>query len=100
MVSYVRSLSGLASNDADTLSAQPLFLAMCGTCHGANAQGNPFFGAPNLTDDIWLYGSSEEAVRTTITSGRSGVMPAHGELLGANKTKILAAYVASLAQQQ
>jgi cytochrome c oxidase cbb3-type subunit 3 len=57
------------------------------------------FGAPNLTDDIWLYGSSMAAVRSTITEGRNGVMPSHGELLGENRTKILAAYVASLSQQ-
>jgi cytochrome c oxidase cbb3-type subunit 3 len=99
MVSYVRSLSGLVNADADALNAKPLFLAMCSACHGPNAEGNPLFGAPSLTDDVWLYGSSELTVRTTITEGRSGMMPAHGELLGSNKTKILAAYVASLAQQ-
>jgi cytochrome c oxidase cbb3-type subunit 3 len=29
-------------------------------------------------------------------NGRNGVMPAHGELLGDNRTKILAAYVYNL----
>jgi len=99
MVKYVRSLSGLVEADADAMSAQPMFVAFCSACHTAEGTGNPIFGAPNLTDDIWLYGSSEDVVRTTITQGRNGMMPAHGELLGENRTKILAAYVYSLSQQ-
>ena len=99
MVSYVRSLSGLAEPDADAMSAQPMFLAICSGCHGANGTGNQAVGAPNLTDDTWLYGSSEDDVYTTITQGRNGMMPAHGELLGADRAKILAAYVYSLSQQ-
>jgi len=100
MVSYVRSLSGLEAADAAAMSAEPLFVALCGTCHTAAGTGNQAMGAPNLTDDVWLYGSSVEAVRTTITEGRGGVMPAHGELLGADKTKILAAYIASLSESK
>lgn len=100
MVSYVKSLSGLGEADAGAMSAQPMFVALCSACHGADGGGNPMFGAPNLADDIWLYGSSDEAIRTTITEGRSGIMPAHGELFGENKTKILAAYVKSLSQPQ
>jgi len=99
MVRYVRSLSGLVEADADAMSAQPMFVALCSACHTSEGTGNPIFGAPNLTDDIWLYGSSEDVVRTTITQGRNGMMPAHGELLGENRTKILAAYVYSLSQQ-
>ena len=98
MVTYVRSLSGLAEPDAAAMSAKPMFLALCSACHTAEGTGNPIFGAPNLTDDIWLYGSSKEAVRTTIVQGRNGMMPAHGELLGENRTKILAAYIYSLSQ--
>jgi len=98
MVAYVRSLSGLVQPDADAMSAQPMFVALCSACHGADGTGNQALGAPNLTDDVWLYGSSEEKVRETITQGRNGVMPAHGELLGADRAKILAAYVYSLSQ--
>ena len=99
MVAYVKSLSGLAAADAAAMSAQPMFVAMCSACHNADGTGNPMFGAPNLTDDIWLHGSSDNAIRTTITNGRNSVMPAHGDLLGENRSKILAAYVSSLSQQ-
>ena len=75
---------------------QPMFVAMCSACHGVDGTGNKVFGAPNLTDDTWLYGSSDATIRETIVSGRNGMMPAHGDLLGENRTKILAAYISSL----
>jgi cytochrome c oxidase cbb3-type subunit 3 len=97
MVQYVKSLSGGEMNAA-AQAAQPLFAAMCSACHGMDGKGNKLFGAPNLTDDVWLYGGSDAAIRETIVGGRNGMMPAHGELLGPNRTKILAAYVLSLSQ--
>ncbi|MBT8082933.1 MAG: cytochrome-c oxidase, cbb3-type subunit III [Gammaproteobacteria bacterium] len=98
MAKYVKSLS-TGEADAGAQSAQPMFVALCSACHGVDGKGNKIFGAPNLTDDIWLYGSSHETIRDTLLNGRNGQMPAHGEMLGANRTKILAAYVASLSQQ-
>ena len=96
MVRYVRSLSGLVEADAGAMSMQPMFVALCSACHMVDGTGNQVLGGPNLTDDVWLYGSLEDDVRTTVTNGRNGVMPAHGDMLGDNRTKILAAYVYSL----
>ena len=96
MINYVRSLSGLVEADAAAEAMQPMFVALCSACHGVEGKGNQLLGAQNLTDEIWLYGSSEEDVRSTIVNGRNGIMPPHGELLGANRTKILAAYVRGL----
>ena len=98
MVRYVQSLSGLVEADDAAMSAKAQFTTLCAACHMPDGTGNPLLGAPNLTDEIWLYGSSDEAIRTTIEQGRRGVMPAHGEFLGENRTKILAAYVYSLSQ--
>jgi len=97
MVKYVKSLSG-GEADAGATSAQPMFVALCSVCHGVDGTGNKIFGAPNLTDDTWLYGSSAETVRETIVKGRNGQMPPHGDLFGENRTKILAAYIHSLSQ--
>ena len=60
------------------------------------ARATRMLGAQNLTDDIWLYGGSEEDVIETLANGRNGIMPPHGDLLGDNRTKILAAYILSL----
>ena len=100
MVRYVRSLSGLIDADEATMTAQPMFVALCSACHNADGTGNPMLGGPNLTDDISLYGSSDADVRDTIMNGRNGVMPPHGKFLGEKRTKILAAYVSSLSNAE
>ena len=53
-------------------------------------------GAPNLTDDTWLYGGDIEDIKTTLYKGRMGQMPAFKELLGDAKIHLLTAYVYSL----
>ena len=82
----------LASVGATTYSS------FCLACHGPTGQGNSLLGAPNLVDDNWLYGNTIEDIATTVNKGRSNQMPAHGELLGDEKTQILAHYVKSLSQ--
>ena len=98
MARYVRSLSGLEEADEAVQGMQQQFTMYCAACHTPAGTGNPVLGAPNLTDDVWLYGSSLDTVRETLIKGRNGQMPAHGEMLGKNRTKILAAYVQSLSQ--
>jgi cytochrome c oxidase cbb3-type subunit 3 len=53
-------------------------------------------GAPNLTDKVWLYGSSEAKIVETITTGRTNPMPAWKEFLGEAKVHLLSAYVLNL----
>jgi cytochrome c oxidase cbb3-type subunit 3 len=47
-----------------------------------DGKGNHALGAPNLTDNIWLHGGSQERSVESVTKGRNGVMPAHGERMG------------------
>ncbi len=97
MAHYVRSLSGLKHDAALAKIAQPKF-ALCAACHGAEGKGNVALGAPNLTDQVWLYGSSLEKIAETIRLGRDNHMPAQKEFLGEAKVHLLAAYVYSLSQ--
>jgi cytochrome c oxidase cbb3-type subunit 3 len=53
-------------------------------------------GAPSLVDKIWLYGSSKEAIVTSIRTGRGGMMPAWDGRLDPVTIKSLAVYVHSL----
>jgi len=98
MARYVRSLSGLEEADEAVQAMQQQFTMYCAACHTPAGTGNQVLGAPNLTDDVWLYGSSLDTIRETLIKGRNGQMPAHGEMLGENRTKILAAYVQSLSR--
>ncbi len=93
---YVRSLSGLAHDSLLATKGKDKFTAACAACHGADGKGMHAVGAPNLTDKVWLYGSSEAAIVETITKGRQNVMPAWKEFLGEGKVHVLAAYVYGL----
>lgn len=93
---YVLSLSGRNVDEQAAAEGKSRYMAICTSCHGADGTGNQALGAPNLTDDAWLYGGSEAAVKTSIAKGRQGEMPAHREFLGEDKVHVLAAYVYSL----
>lgn len=93
---YVRSLSNLATDTLRVARGKAVFEQNCVACHGADAKGNQMIGAPNLTDNVWLYGSSEKTITETVTAGRMNQMPPHGEFLGEGKVHLLAAYVYGL----
>ena len=61
--------------------------------HGPAGLGNPAFGAPNLTDADWLYGSDRASIESQIFNGRGGVMPAWGRRLSPETIKALAVYI-------
>lgn len=92
---YVRSLSGLAHDPVRRDLGRASFAAVCAACHGADGKGNTALGAPNLTDRVWLHGSSIADISATITQGRENVMPAHGNMLTAAQIHVLSAYVLS-----
>ncbi len=95
---YVLSLSGKRVDPAAAEAGKAKFQQLCVACHGPEGQGNVALGAPNLTDNVWLYGSAQKTVMESIDKGRSGRMPAHAEFLGEAKAHLLAAYVYSLSQ--
>lgn len=99
VASYVLSLSGRKVDSTLASQGEAKFKMICAACHGVDGKGNPLLGAPNLTDSYWLYGGSLNTVMETINNGRSGVMPAHKDLLGEEKVHIIAAYVYSLSHQ-
>ncbi len=97
VANYVRSLSGLSTAPGfDAAAGKKIFAENCVSCHGDAGKGNPEFGAPNLTDQIWLYGSDEATIEETITNGRAGVMPAWIGRLDPVTIRALTVYVHSL----
>jgi cytochrome c oxidase cbb3-type subunit III len=96
VASYVYSLSGQPAPAPLVAAGKEKFAALCAACHGPDGHGNPLLGAPNLTDQVWIYGGSLETIKDTIANGRANQMPAHLELLGEQKVRLLAAYVLSL----
>lgn len=95
---YVQSLSGQKVDSALAAAGKPKFELLCAACHGAAGTGNPMLGAPDLTDEVWLYGGDFDSIRTAIEHGRSGQMPAFGELLGDARSRLVAAWVYARSQ--
>lgn len=85
----------LANDPAAQHMGKVLFEDNCAACHQRSATGNVLLGAPDLTDDDWLYGGDGKAITASIHDGRSGVMPPWASL-GEDNVKNLAQYVLSL----
>lgn len=100
VANYVRSLSGLSHDAALAAKGKPLFATACAGCHGAGGTGNQVLGAPNLTDQYWLFGSNLQTIEQTIQDGRNGHMPAQKNNLEPEKIHVLAAYVYGLSHGQ
>lgn len=109
LAAYVLSLSGNAVDPAAAKAGDVLFhseTAACFYCHGDNAKGRQEIGAPNLTDQIWLWANvpeqssvaaKEAAVRQVISNGlNKGVMPAWKDRLKPEQIKLLTVYVHEL----
>ena len=96
VVAYVQQLSGQKADPEMAEAGKAHFQTICMACHGMDGKGNQVLGAPNLTDDIWLYGGNPADIEYTLINGRMGKMPAYENLLNEDKRRILAAYVLSL----
>ncbi len=96
---YVIQLAGRDANAELAAAGKVKFDMFCVGCHMPDGSGMQAMGAPNLTDNIWLYGGSPKAIKRSISLGRNGSMPAHAEFLGEAKVHILSAYIYSLTHE-
>jgi cytochrome c oxidase cbb3-type subunit 3 len=96
VVAYVQQLSGQESDPAKAAAGAAHFQTFCMACHGADGKGMAAVGAPNLTDDVWIYGGDATTLKETVIKGRAGQMPAFQDKLGEQRVRLLAAYVYKL----
>jgi len=99
LAEYITKLAGRDHDAALAAQGQGSFMKGCFACHGMDGTGNKLLGAPNLTNNIWLYGGSRGSIEQTIKNGRSGVMPAWKDVLGEEKVHVITAYVYSLSNK-
>jgi cytochrome c oxidase cbb3-type subunit 3 len=97
---YVISISSasnrLQPDQAAATRGATVFQEQCVACHGPTGGGDRAFGAPSLTDDVWVYGGSRDEIRRQIELGRGGVMPSWEARFDAGTLRALAYYVHEL----
>jgi cytochrome c oxidase cbb3-type subunit 3 len=72
---------------------------LCFDCHGEDAKGDPAIGAPDLTDNIWLYGDdTAPSIHRSIAHGLEGFCPAWINQLPAETIRSLAVYISSVSR--
>ncbi|HNV55757.1 MAG TPA: cytochrome-c oxidase, cbb3-type subunit III, partial [Pseudomonadales bacterium] len=98
VTAHVVNLSGGTADPKLAEAGKALFASTCTACHGMDGKGNQLIGAPDLTNAIWLYGGAPGQIEHSIAAGRAGQMPTFEQTLGAQKVRIVAAYVYSLSQ--
>jgi cytochrome c oxidase cbb3-type subunit 3 len=93
---HVLRLSGNEHDEQAAARGAGQYQSFCVACHGTEGKGNPALGAPDLTNNVWLYGGTAERIAYTIRNGRNGNMPAFGDILTPEKIHVLSGYVTSL----
>ncbi|WP_294613213.1 cytochrome-c oxidase, cbb3-type subunit III [Roseovarius sp.] len=96
VANYVMSLSGAPQDASLVAEGETVFMDNCAACHGEQAQGDIYQGAPNLTDAIWLYGGDFATIKETVTNSRYGVMPPWNTRLSEAEVRAVAIYVHQL----
>ena len=99
LATYSQSLSGRKTDAELTAQGKVLFSKTCVACHGMQGKGLQALGAPDLTNNVWLYGSDLASIEHTIREGRNGVMPAQESLMSEYELKVLTAYIYHLKQE-
>ena len=96
VAAFVLQLSGRTDGAGDATAGAALFAENCAACHGEAGEGDREFGAPRLSDPIWLYGGEPDQIRRQISMASHGMMPGWRERLGDTVVKQLTLYVHSL----
>ena len=95
VVEYVLKLSGQEHDATLAAAGQTVFVDNCSACHMEDGSGDINQGAPKLSDAIWLYGGSREAITYTVVNARFGVMPGWNDKLTEDEIRAVALYVHS-----
>jgi cytochrome c oxidase cbb3-type subunit 3 len=93
---YVLQISRQDHDETAADRGAVIFAEQCASCHGENGEGNQELGAPDLTDQLWLYGGTRREIVQQIYAPRHGVMPAWTGRLSPETIKSLTVYVHGL----
>jgi cytochrome c oxidase cbb3-type subunit III len=99
LVEFLIYQQGRQADSASAARGAALFSGVggCYDCHSTDAKGDSAIGAPNLTDQVTLYGDGgRESLWASIAYGRGGVCPAWETRIPPAGIREIAVFVHSL----
>jgi cytochrome c oxidase cbb3-type subunit 3 len=98
VVQYVLMLSRRPNLTQAALAGKEIFNGKgnCSDCHSPDGEGNPDYGAPSLTANVWNNGGDPASLYKSIYFGIAHVMPAWYGVLPLGKIRALAVYIYSV----
>jgi cytochrome c oxidase cbb3-type subunit 3 len=102
VVQYLLSLNRRPNLAEAALAGRAIYSGKgrCGDCHGTDGQGDSYYGAPNLTINVWNNGGDAEALYRSIYYGVERICPAWYRVLPLQQIRALAVYLYSLSHPQ
>jgi cytochrome c oxidase cbb3-type subunit 3 len=103
VIAYLYSLEGRRA-DPQAVSRGAIVYTdkgACYDCHTPDGKGDHDIGAPDLADNVWLYGDgSEQSIFKSIVYGRAGICPAWKHRLSPAVIRALAVLIQQHSQTQ
>jgi cytochrome c oxidase cbb3-type subunit 3 len=93
---YVLQISDQEHDEMAAARGKTIFAEQCAACHGERGEGSADLGAPDLSDQLWLYGGTKRDIVQQIHAPKHGMMPAWTGRLDPETIKSLAVYVHAL----
>jgi cytochrome c oxidase cbb3-type subunit 3 len=95
VVQYVLKLSGRPYQAEAANDGRALYYGKpnCGDCHGPDGRGDPYYGAPDLTADVWNSGGDVRNLYDAVYFGQHHNMQAWLGTLSLFQIRALAVYV-------
>ncbi len=95
VVQYLLAINHRPHDSSAALRGHDVFVgpASCNDCHAFDAKGDAYYGAPDLTDNVWIYGGDTQSLWNSIYYGRHGVMPGWRGKLSLEQIRALAVYI-------
>ncbi len=102
VMTYLDQIEGKKVADQDAVARGRKVFAdkgVCYDCHFDDAKGNSGYGAPDLTDNEWIYGGDKASIYSSIMNGRHGVCPAFFDKLRPATIRALAVYIYAISHK-
>jgi len=102
VVQFVLAISRQSHQTEAATEGSKIFAGkgQCYDCHAPDARGNSYYGAPDLTANVWSFGGDAPSLYKTVYFGRHGICPSWLGPLDLKQVRALAVYIYSASHHE